>query len=108
MSDLMPETTATTNTVAEAQLLTKQSLDDALEMLRRLPPENDRFHHLKAGAAYYAHLETLPPMPPAPHGMMGGFLGFNVLLDESLPPNVAEARTRDGKVLARFCLGDAA
>jgi hypothetical protein len=94
--------TANTNTVAKPATMTKETLDRAMEMLRKLPPESERLDHFKAGGDYWRWLKGLAPLPQPPLGMVGGFMGVNIFIDEALPPNVMEARSKDGKVLERF------
>lgn len=93
-----------TNTVTPAQDFTKESLEVAMEKLRNIkPPE---FDHFKAGVEYWQHLKALRPLPNPPQGMIGGYMGFNIFVDETLPPGVMEARDKNGKVLATFRLGE--
>lgn len=91
-----------TNTVSQPQEMTKESLEKALDKLRSIkPPEID---HFKAGAEYWQHLKTLRPLPHPTQGMLGGYMGVNIFIDDELPPDVMEARDKDGKVLETFKL----
>lgn len=93
-----------TNMVAQPQEMTKETLDKAVEVLRQLPPDEERPDHINAGKDYWEHLKAVPPMPMPPIGVLGGFMGFNFFLDETLPPDVLEVRNKAGKVLHAFKL----
>lgn len=100
-------TTATTNGVAQPVPCAKEILDNTIEMINRFKPDENALDHMKAGKDWYKHLKSQTAMPAPPQGMFGGLFGINIFVDESLPPDIMEARTKDGRVLEIFHLGGA-
>jgi hypothetical protein len=96
----MSNETTTTNTQDNTSSLTDDALASALLQLRQHKPSE--LHHLKAGLAYYENLKIAPAPAPARKAMFTGVLGFNIFLDESLPADVIEARTKDGRCSPDF------
>ena len=87
---------------------TKESLQQAIELMKNLPHPEDRLPScLACGKEYHEKVvEKMPVMQPVTNILMM-LGGIKIFIDETLPPNVAQARNHKGEVLETFLLGEA-
>lgn len=95
---------ATTNAVEQPAMLSKTTLDKAIQALKRMPPAEDIPDHAACGKDYWRWLQNGAAILPPTSGMLNALAGLRVIPDESLPPGICEFRNKDGKVLARLRL----
>lgn len=91
-----------TNTTNQPSVLDKDSLMSAIAMLRNAPPQEEVIASAGCGKDYFEALKntaTLITRCFTTEPMLGSFGGFNVYVDDDLPPDVVEFRNPDGKVL---------
>jgi hypothetical protein len=100
-----------TNAQAKPTKLSRQYLDRMMELLKGAPTVEEMINHANMGKDYLEEIKRSTRMPPGPrselhdYGFMGAFCGFNIYLDEDLPPDVCEFRNKDSKVLYALTLG---